>query len=290
MPGPSEFDHHKNLAVAFFLSPKKGRDRLPRLVLWGFLIGVLVSVASLGIWSLIAQQPVTHLIMGKTAPQLPVYGTLPDFTLVERSGRLVRLEDLRGKVWIASFIFTHCPDECPLMTAELAQLQADFAALSDLRLVSISVDPDRDTPAVLTQYAAQFHADPERWLFLTGDRRAIYQLAREGFRLGISAPTADPQGGLGRGQAGPTAASGHHARRSLAQGVAAEGAGSLLGWLQSIAPGQAWADHGPGRDIAHSTRLVLIDRQGRIRGYYDSLDRAELQRLRRQTQGLLRET
>ena len=283
----SQIEPRKHPTVAPPPAPREGRERL---ALWGFLIVVLVVVAGLGVWSLLTQQPITQLMRGQGAPVLPVYGMVPDFTLVERSGRPVRLEDLHGKVWIASFIFTHCPDECPLMTAELARLQSDFAEVSDLRLVSITVDPDRDTPAVLSQYAAQFHADPERWLFLTGDKRVIYQLAREGFRLGISAPTEGPQGGLGRGATVGSAASSDHARRSLAQGVAAEGANSLLDWLQGLAPTQAWADHGRAGDIGHSTRFVLIDRQGHIRGYYDSLDGAGLQRLRRHIQSLLRET
>ena len=267
--------------------PPEGLERLPRLALWGVLVGVLVVVAGLGIWSLITQQPMTHLMRGQGATAPPVYGVVPDFTLMERSGRPVRREDLQGKVWIASFIFTHCPDECPVMTAELAQLQSDFAAAADFRLVSITVDPDRDTPAVLSQYADKFNADPERWLFLTGDRRVIYQLAREGFRLGISAPMEDPQGGLGRGQTISTAASVNGARRLLTQEVGAAGAGTLRRWLQAMAPSQAWADHGRAGAIGHSTRLVLIDRQGRIRGYYDSLEGAGLQRLRRQTQSLL---
>lgn len=115
---------------------------------------------------------------------LPVLFTLPDFSLTERSGRPVSLAALKGKVWVANFIFTHCTGPCPLMTQQMAGLQAALASQPDVRLVTISVDPARDTPARLTEYAAQFHADPQRWLFLTGDRQAIYDLSAQGFKLG----------------------------------------------------------------------------------------------------------
>lgn len=289
MSGPSPLESPKPLGVAHAPAPHHGRDRLSRLAFWGFLVVVLVVVAGLGVWSLIAQQPVTPRLLGKAAPPLPVYGTVPAFTLTERSGRPVRLEDLRGTVWIASFIFTHCPDECPLMTAEMARLQAEFIAATDLRLVSITVDPDRDTPAALSQYAAQFQADPQRWLFLTGDKRAIYQLAQEGFRLGISAPLEDSQGAsFGAPTAKAVAWSPRPARPSpLGGGV--ERDHTFAAWLPRLGPASAWANHGRGGDIGHAARFILIDRQARIRGYYDGLDEAALQRLRRHTQRLLHE-
>lgn len=117
---------------------------------------------------------------------LQLFGTVPDFTLTERSGRQAELSDLKGKVWVANFIYTNCPDTCPLQTAELRDLQREFEKENDLRAVSITVDPKRDTPKVLAKYADRFHAHPERWLFLTGDKDAIYSLAQEGFRLGTA--------------------------------------------------------------------------------------------------------
>jgi protein SCO1/2 len=117
---------------------------------------------------------------------LQVFGTVPDFTLTERSGRQAQLSELRGKVWIANFIYTSCPDTCPLQTAELRDVQKEFEKEKDLRAVSITVDPKRDTPGVLAKYAERFHADRERWLFLTGDEDAIYSLAQQGFRLGVA--------------------------------------------------------------------------------------------------------
>jgi protein SCO1/2 len=119
---------------------------------------------------------------------LKVFGTVPDFSLIERNGRRVELLDLMGKVWIANFFYTHCPDTCPVQSAQMARLQGDFVAEGDLRLVSITVDPERDTREVLSNYANRYGADPDRWLFLTGKKEAIYRLAQEGFRLSVVDP------------------------------------------------------------------------------------------------------
>lgn len=286
----SRLNHDEHPVATVTASSTTGREWFSTGLLWGALIAVLFTVGSLGIWSLITQQSLIQLVTARSTVQLPVYGTVPDFRLVERSGRPVQLEDLLGKVWIANFIFTHCPDECPLMTAEMAQMQVDFAAAPDLRFLSITVDPDRDTPAMLSQYAAQFQADPQRWLFLTGDKRAIYRLAQEGFRLGISLPPESSQGPLKRGHSSTTSPSAHRSAPSLVQALAGYGTQGLRSRLAALAPAQAFADHGRLGAIGHSTRFVLIDRQARIRGYYDSLDEAALQRLRRHVHSVLRDS
>ena len=115
---------------------------------------------------------------------LKVLGRVPDFSLTERGGRQVTLADLKGKIWIVNFIYTNCPDTCPIQSAQMKELQTEFMKEKNLRLVSITVDPKRDTTKVLSEYANRFGANPERWLFLTGEQAAIYRLAREGFRLG----------------------------------------------------------------------------------------------------------
>ena len=113
-----------------------------------------------------------------------------------------------------------------MMMKHEVSLQGQLPLRDDLRLVSFSVDPDWDTPKVLTDYARSFGADRSRWMFLTGNRKQVYQLATDGFRLATL--EADP------------------------------------------------AKEMP---ILHSTKLVLVDRRGAIRGYYDSTDDAELRRL-----------
>lgn len=117
---------------------------------------------------------------------LKSFGKVPEFSFVERAGRRVTLAELKGKVWIVNFIYTNCPDTCPVQSAQLRQIQDDSKNEKDLRLVSITVDPTRDTPAVLSEYATRFSADPERWFFLTGQKEEIYKFAQDGFRIGAA--------------------------------------------------------------------------------------------------------
>jgi cytochrome oxidase Cu insertion factor (SCO1/SenC/PrrC family) len=110
-------------------------------------------------------------------------GPVGDFALTERSGRTVHRDDLRGKVWVAAFIFTRCAGPCHQVTGSMARLQQDLAGLPDVRLVSFTVDPEFDTPGVLDAYGERWQADPERWLFLTGPPDQVYGLIRNGFHL-----------------------------------------------------------------------------------------------------------
>ena len=120
-----------------------------------------------------------------TLEKLDVYGQVPEFSLIERSDRPVTRSDLLGKVWLANFIYTECKETCPIQSLQIADLQAEFVDAPDLRLVSITVDPKHDTPQVLARYAERYGANPERWLSLTGDKREIYCLAKDGFRLSV---------------------------------------------------------------------------------------------------------
>lgn len=116
--------------------------------------------------------------------------TVPDFSLIERSGKKVSLADLRGKIWIADFIYTHCTDTCPLQTADMAKLQDRWLKETEVELVSFSVDPEHDTPQVLSRYAGRFKADPKRWLFLTGHLSEIVRLVEDGFHLGVASASS----------------------------------------------------------------------------------------------------
>jgi protein SCO1 len=108
-----------------------------------------------------------------------------DFALTERSGRTVRLDDLKGKVWVANFLFTRCTGVCPQVSGTLARLQSELAGKDDVLLVSFSVDPEHDTPEVLRAHAERYGADADRWLFLTGKRDEVYPLIRESFLLAV---------------------------------------------------------------------------------------------------------
>jgi cytochrome oxidase Cu insertion factor (SCO1/SenC/PrrC family) len=261
---------------------------VPRILLWALLGAVLTAVMGLGVRSLIWRQPGAQSRPGTSSPTLPVYASVPDFALTDQKGRPVRKVDFEGKIWIASFIFTTCPDECPLMTAEMARLQSDLAEVPELRLVSITVDPGRDTPAVLSEYAERFHANPERWLFLTGDKAAIYRLAREGFRLGMVDPTEQPLPLPAKGNALGSSRSSQHWRLPASRAGVFGWAPSFLSWWQHLRPSLAFADHGREQNTLHSTRFVLVDQGAQIRGYYDSREDSDLQRLRRHLQLLRR--
>ncbi|MBX9624199.1 MAG: SCO family protein [Gemmataceae bacterium] len=107
------------------------------------------------------------------------------FSLTERSGKPVTADDLKGKVWVGSFVFTRCTGPCPAVTATVARLQSELPAADypDLRFVTFTVDPKRDDLAALRKYAEHFRADPDRWLFLTGDEAAIHTLSADRFRM-----------------------------------------------------------------------------------------------------------
>jgi len=196
------------------------KSSLRRGLIWGLLVAVLVAlVTATAIDRLRRPEPPT------------VLDPVPAFSMTNRDGRAVRLRDLAGKPWIADFVFTRCPASCPLMTARMARLDRELAGDHDVKLVSFSVDPDHDTPAVLARYAASFQAPP-RWLFLTGTVAEIHRLSRDGFKLAVDIPKAGDAGN-------------------------------------------------PQEPILHSTRFVLVDGQGRIRGYYDGFDEEAMARLQR---------
>ncbi|MGH7200438.1 MAG: SCO family protein [Planctomycetaceae bacterium] len=109
---------------------------------------------------------------------------IQDFALTERSGRTVTKQDLLGRPWAVCFVFTTCAGPCPALTGQMALLQRDLKD-EDVRLVTITVDPKTDTPEKLQQYAEHFGADPEKWLFLTGDQDEIYELILESFRMPV---------------------------------------------------------------------------------------------------------
>lgn len=175
--------------------------RVQRAV-WGGLAVVFLIVGIAGVRALIrnSKRPIamTSSPLEHAAGVLPVLGTVPDFSLTERSGQQITREQLKGGVWVADFIFTRCRSSCPILSARMERLQSQLRDMGDTatRLVSFSVDPESDTPSALTEYADRFHADPQQWLFLTGERTALHRLIADGFHLSIAqhdgAADADP--------------------------------------------------------------------------------------------------
>jgi protein SCO1 len=115
---------------------------------------------------------------------------LMDFNLTERNGQEITKKDLLGKPWAVSFIFINCAGPCYQITSQMAKLQKKLKD-DDIRLVTITVDPKNDTPERLQKYAATFQADPNKWLFLTGDQDKVYELINLGFKQSVLEDTSD---------------------------------------------------------------------------------------------------
>jgi len=115
---------------------------------------------------------------------LPVIGNIPDFEFVNSEGETIKLTSLKGKVWVADFIFTTCNMACPIMTGNMNIIHKKYKQNDDVRLVSISVYPEYDTPEVLTKYASQYNANTDRWYFLTGEESTVQEVIKDGFKIG----------------------------------------------------------------------------------------------------------
>lgn len=151
------------------------------------LILIPVATAAILLWLRHAQMQ--HL----AARQITHYGNVPDFQLVNQNGQAFGSANLRGKVWIADFIYSTCPGPCPMISTRMSELQKPLAK-TDVQLVSFSVDPEKDTPEVLRSYAEHLDAESARWNFLTGPKSSIYSLIRDGFKLAVvDAGVASPE-------------------------------------------------------------------------------------------------
>ncbi len=179
-----------------------------QFVVWGAL-GVVIA-------AIVAAYVVSQV---KTKP-LPVYNDIPQFTLTNQNGNVVTQDSLRGQIWLADVIFTSCPSQCLRMSAHMKELQAKLPP--DVKLVSITTDPTHDTPAKLKKYSGDF-SKADNWLFLTGDKRVINNVAVDGLKLAIQETPSDER-------------------------------------------------ENPNDLFIHSTKFVLVDKLGRVRGYFDSDD------------------
>lgn len=128
---------------------------------WAWAAFILLMLAPPAVWT-----------WWRSAPDLPHLAPAPGFVLVDQAGAERSTLELRGRVTVINFIFTRCPDVCPLLSSKMAWLQRQLPdqplAGAEIRLWSLTVDPAYDTPAVLAEYGARYDADPARWSFLTG--------------------------------------------------------------------------------------------------------------------------
>ena len=198
---------------------------LSHKLLWAVLVAVLAVVGTVFVWRMAAR--------AEPRACLKVYGEMPEFTLTDQAGRPFARRDLEGHVAVVNFIFSYCSGPCPKMTRRMKALAETFRDRPEVRLLSITADPERDTPEVLADYARGFSIRDERWFFLTGDRAAIRRISVDGLRLGMG--TDGHQG------------------------------------------------------LAHSTRFILLDRRGRVRGHYAAIGEEDYRKLTRALRALLEE-
>jgi protein SCO1 len=154
------------------------------------MLAPLVLVLAMLAWPPVVQ---AHDAAHQEEERLPTIGAAPDFALTSQDGAPATLRELRGKVVAVTFIYTSCPDVCPMLTDKMARVQdelgADFG--SKIAFLSISVDPEHDTPEVLREYAEALGANLAGWSFLTGSPAAVREVAH---RYGVAvAPAADGQ-------------------------------------------------------------------------------------------------
>ena len=263
--------------------------RSDRRLVRGTILLVLVAMGGVTLWYWQEQRP--HAGGDRPLERLGHFGTVPDFALIERSERRITRTSFEGLVWVTHFFYTNCPDTCPVQSARMARLQRDVADAPDVRLVSISIDPEHDTPDVLRDYAQHFGADPERWLFLTGDKAAIYRLAQEGFHLSVVDPEAVQFQTPEATPRGEQSESRSHLRSDHREAYVLTLPRPLVAPLRwVVVPHLAQAHSGiEHKTMLHSSRFVLVDRQARIRGYYHSDEAAAMRRLRRDLRTVLQE-
>jgi cytochrome oxidase Cu insertion factor (SCO1/SenC/PrrC family) len=156
---------------------------------WLMLVCLLAAVyGSFVVWRMGHDAEAGH------GAEVPVASTtskeppLTDFVLTDQNGSPFDSQSLRGKVWVGSFFFTNCPSACWRLNQALAAIQQGSPD-SQVRYISITCDPDNDTPEALTKYAEQFKADPGRWTFLTGDLKKIRQIGNDFFKVAVENKT-----------------------------------------------------------------------------------------------------
>lgn len=150
---------------------------------------------------------------------------IADFELIDQDGKPFNQSALDGKYYVSDFFFTTCPTICPDMSAQLQRVQKAYGEAEDFMIVSHTVDPETDSAETLKAYAKLYEADPEKWIFLTGDKKTIYDLARKSY----FAATTEGDGGVD--------------------------------------------------DFIHTENFVLVDKEKRIRGFYDGTSKESVDQL-----------
>ena len=209
------------------MSDNSARPGIPRI---GWIVAFLAAAGLIGL---------AYVNLKSTRPpslpsNLEKISQVPAFQLTDQAGKSITLEDLKGKIWAANFIFTRCKGPCPITVLRMQDLNTKLKKVrGNVELVTFTVDPEYDTPEILKAFSEPLGADPASWKFLTGTPDAIQKIV-------------------------------------------------VTGLLQPLAKE-------PDGTPAHSSRIVLIDGEGWLRGYHDGLDPEAVQKLMVDIGELLRE-
>jgi protein SCO1/2 len=164
-----------------------------------------------------------------------IFHRIPDFSFINQAGNPINQELVQGKVYVCDYFFSTCQSICPIMSDQLERVAEAYKNEKDFMILSHTVDPETDTPEILNAYAQKHKARMEQWLFLTGEKESLYNLARQGYLL--------------------------DARESF----------------------------GGEEDFIHTQNFALIDKQRRIRGFYDGTAPDQVNQLIKDIRFLLQE-
>jgi protein SCO1 len=207
-------------------------QRMFTIALWCVLVVLMIGMVASGLWpaeqdgataASIGNEPVYRQVSGdatavvteELAGELPVIFDVPDFLLTDQNNSPVSNMDLQGKVWVGAFMFTDCPGVCPMMARQMLKLQ-DAVSGTDVKMISFSLDPEKDTPEVVKAYLEKIKADPARWSYLVGPKQTVWGIAE---KLKVHVQDATPD-----------------------------------------------------EPIVHGEYVALVDRAGKVRGYYIGTD------------------
>ena len=199
---------------------------------WFWVVFILLAFSVPLIRTVMKQQQMPHY---------PVLGQASEFSFTNQDGKTVTHKDLQGKISIINFIFTSCPETCPFLTQQMAQIQKHMTYVREfVRLVSVTVDPKVDTPQVLKHYAAKFKANHKMWHFLTGSLQDIKTFAVDGLKVGM-----DSHGEHG--------SHGNH--------------GAHTDEMDNLMP------------IVHAEHFVILDQAGQIRAYRQAKNDKDIEKI-----------
>lgn len=201
------------------------------------LIGILIGIPLLAFLGVQAYQKLDDsLPIINPDPDSKETHKIPEFSFTNQYGEPINLDTFQDKVFIANFFFTSCPTTCPPMMEQLTRVQEEFSENPDLRILSHTVDPRNDTVEALRAYGKEYEVQKGFWHLVTGSKKALYSMARNGYDV-----------------------------------VSVEG------------------DKDGPAGFVHSSKLILIDRKNRIRGYYDGTRASDVDRLMNDLKFLLKE-